>query len=99
LHWQSAAAQMWPAWRALCRWEETSAAELGPPFGDLLVLLWAVHRFSASDAGVILVDCMLDAVADGPACDPLLADLAECAFALGAGWAEARATGAAAGSY
>jgi hypothetical protein len=31
--------------------------------------------------------------------DPLLADLAECAFALGAGWAEARATGAAAGSH
>ncbi len=90
--WRHAAGQIWPAWRALCRWEETSATELGLPFGELVVLLWALHRFGDSDAGVVVAADLLDDLSGGGWSDPLLADVAECAFALGAGWAESRRT-------
>ncbi len=85
----AAADMLWPAWQSLARWEETSAAELGLPFGELIVLLWSLHRFGGTEVGRIVAGELFDRLSED-GCDPLLEDVAECAFALGAGWAEAR---------
>lgn len=86
--WQHAAELLWPAWQSLARWEGTSADELGSPFGELVVLLWSLRRFGGAEADPLAGE-LPGRMREG-ACDPLLEDLAECAFALGAGWAEAR---------
>jgi hypothetical protein len=90
MSWRRAADQIWPAWQALEHWEETSVAELGPPFGELVLLLWSLHRFGGTEAGIVLASELLDRLPVGARLDPVLEDIVECAFALGAGWAGAR---------
>lgn len=73
---------MWPAWRTLTTWEERAAEEFGSLLGRLLLLLWAVHRFAGVDQALVVCEELVDL----GAYDPLLADIAELAFALGAAW-------------
>lgn len=85
-----AAAGLWPAWKGLERWEETAADELSEPLGELIVLLWTVHRFGAASIGTALLDFVVDEELHPTIYDPVLDDIVEMAFALGAAWAAER---------
>jgi hypothetical protein len=76
--------RMWPAWRSLEDWETASAAEFGESLAELVLLLWSVHRFAGTDAVILAQE-----ISDFGVCDPLLQDVTEMAFALGAAWANA----------
>lgn len=76
------AERMWPAWRSLTTWEDRAAGEFGQLLGQLVLLLWGVHRFSGVDEPLVIYEELTDA----GTYDPLLADIAEMAFALGASW-------------
>ena len=88
--WTETAARMWPAWKGLERWEEVAALELDEALGELILLLWSVHRFADSQPGAPVFDKMLDDNMHPLFADPVLVDVAELAFALGAAWAEDR---------
>jgi hypothetical protein len=88
--WRAAADQMWPAWKGLNRWEETAAEELDQVLGEFILLLWSVYRFAPSVDGPALFDQILDADLHPTFNDPVLEDIVEVAFALGAAWADDR---------
>ena len=77
--------RMWPAWRALQAWEQRASTEFGDTLGRIVLLLWTAHCFGGNEDAVALC---LDAV-ESIDRDSVLADVAEVAFALGAGWAAA----------
>jgi hypothetical protein len=89
--WRQAADALWPAWQTLGRWEQTAVGEVGPEFGELLLLLWSIHRFTGSDEGVAVFDQIVDEDFHLTFADPVTVDAVEVAFALGAAWAESRA--------
>jgi hypothetical protein len=86
--WRSVADEMWPAWQALNRWEENVERDLGESLGELVVLLWGVHRLAGVSPGAVLVDEMLEGGLLDELLTPLVHDIVETAFALGAAWAE-----------
>jgi hypothetical protein len=88
--WREAADALWPAWQALCRWEQTAVCEVGPDFGELLLLLWSIHRFTATEEGVATFDQIVDEDFHLTFADPVIVDAIEVAFAMGAAWAESR---------
>jgi hypothetical protein len=88
--WRSAAPQMWPAWKGLNRWEETASADFEAVLGEFILLLWSVHRFGPGDDGTALFDHIVDDNLHPTFSDPVLEDIVEVAFALGAAWAEDR---------
>jgi hypothetical protein len=88
--WRSAADQMWPAWKGLNRWEETAASELDAVLGEFILLLWSVYRFAPTQDGPALFDQILDGNLHPSFSDPVLEDIVEVAFALGAAWADDR---------
>ena len=88
--WRDAACRLWPAWKALGRWEEAAVGEVGPEFGELVMLLWSVHRFAGSDSGIAVFDQIVDENFRLVFADPVTVDVVEVAFALGAAWGESR---------
>jgi hypothetical protein len=84
------AARLWPAWKGLNRWEETIADELPELLGDLILLLWSVHRLGEGSVGGALLDAAVDEDLRPTMSDPVLDDIVQLAFALGAAWAEDR---------
>jgi len=88
--WRDAACRLWPAWKALGRWEEAAVGEVGPEFGELVMLLWSVHRFAGSDDGIAVFDEIVDEDFRLVFADPVTVDVVETAFALGAAWGESR---------
>jgi hypothetical protein len=86
------AMRLWPAWKGLNRWEETVASELPELLGGLILLLWSIHRLGEGSAGGALLDAAVDEDLRPTMSDPVLDDIVELAFALGAAWAEGRET-------
>jgi len=84
------AGSLWPAWRGLQGWEETVDDEIGDQLGDVVLLLWAVHRFAGLEGAEVILDLVLDSEALGPGTDPILHDIVQVAFAMGASWAGSR---------
>ncbi len=88
--WRDAAARMWPAWKGLNRWEDTASGDFEAVLGEFILLLWSVHRFGPGDDGTALFDQIVDDGMPPTFSDPVLEDIVEVAFALGAAWAEDR---------
>jgi len=89
----SAAMRLWPAWRALDEWEGLASDELGGSLGELLVLLWSVRRLLFATESLALFNEFIDEELHPEFSDPLLEDIVEVAFALGAAWANDRSRG------
>ena len=91
LQWASAVAdRLWSAWCGLQSWEDAVDDEMGDRLGDVVLLLWAVHRFAGVEGGEVILDSVLDGEVDPVDRDPVLHDLVQVAFAMGASWASSR---------
>ena len=86
------AGQLWSSWPELARWEDRAEEEFGPQLADLIVVLWSLHRLGATAEGIALLQQITDAEADGESVDPVLQDILDMSFALGAAWATSQAT-------
>lgn len=84
------AASLWPAWRSLQGWEDAVDDEMGDQLGDVVLLLWAVHRFAGLDGAERIIESVLDGEDAPPETDPVLHDIVQVAFAMGASWAGSR---------
>jgi len=81
---------LWDAWQALDSWERTADDELGPTLGELLLLLWSIHRLGSSAEGRAALDDLIDENMHPTFDDPVLEDVVGVSFALGAAWADHR---------
>ena len=81
---------LWDAWQALDAWEATAGDELGASLGELLLVLWTVHRLGHSAEGRAALDGLIDDDMHPTFDDPLLEDVVGVCFALGAAWADRR---------
>ena len=84
------AARLWDAWQALDRWEAVADDELGDTLGELLLVLWSVHRLGLTSEGQAALGELIDEEMHPTFGDALLEDLVGVSFALGAAWAEQR---------
>jgi hypothetical protein len=84
------AADLWGAWQALDDWEATAGDELGASLGELLLVLWTVHRLGCSAEGRAALDDLIDDDMHPTFDNPLLEDIVGVSFALGAAWADRR---------
>lgn len=89
------AARLWEAWQALDRWEAAADDELGDTLGELLLVLWSVHRLGLSSEGQAALGELIDDEMHPTFGDALLQDVVGVSFALGAAWAEQRQSGSA----
>ncbi|MGI8609337.1 MAG: hypothetical protein ACR2MY_08950 [Candidatus Dormibacteria bacterium] len=82
------AAELWPAWQGLARWEESAEDCLGAGLAEEVLLLWALSRFGGmADRSDSLLSELVDDNLHPRFADPALEDIAHMAFALGASWA------------
>jgi hypothetical protein len=86
----AAASQLQSAWNGLGYWEDMAEDELGAALGELVMLLWSIHRFGHGPFGRMMVDAVIAEVAGPAGEDPVLDDILTMTFALGAAWAEDR---------
>ncbi len=87
------AARLWDAWQALDRWEEAADDELGETLGELLLVLWSLHRMGYSSEGEAALGELIDDQLQPTFGDAVLKDLVGVSFALGAAWADQRRSG------
>jgi hypothetical protein len=88
---RSTATDLWDAWQSLDDWEATAGDELGASLGELLLVLWTVHRLGSSSEGRAALDDLIDDDLHPTFDNPLLEDVVGVSFALGAAWAARRA--------
>jgi len=86
----AAARRLWPAWHNVDEWEEKSSDELGARLGDLLIVLWSVRRFAVLEECETMIDDLLDEALTPGVSSPMVEDLVEFAFAIGAAWAHSQ---------
>ncbi len=82
---QTAEERLWSAWSALECWNRRAADDFGDDLAKFVLLLWTARCFGANDDAAAMCLDLVDSCAP----DSALAEIAEVAFALGAGWAEA----------
>ena len=84
------AGDLWAAWQSLDDWEATADDELGARLGEVLLVLWTIHRIGCSPEGRAALDDLIDDDLHPRFDDPLLEDVVGVCFALGAAWADRR---------
>jgi hypothetical protein len=88
----AASGDLWAAWQSLDDWEATADDELGARLGEVLLVLWTIHRLGSSPEGQAAIDSLIDANLHPTFEDPFLEDVVGVSFALGAAWANWRNT-------
>lgn len=81
---------LWAAWQSLDDWEATADDELGTRLGEVLLVLWTIHRMGCSPEGRAALEQFIDDDLHPRFDDPLLEDVVGVSFALGAAWADRR---------
>jgi hypothetical protein len=87
---RAGAGALWAAWQSLDDWEATADDELGARLGEVLLVLWTIHRIGSSPEGRAALDDLIDEDLHPTFDDPLLEDVVGVCFALGAAWADRR---------
>ena len=84
------AERLWNACRALDSWESAVDEELGETLGEILLLLWSVHRLGVISEGQAALDELVDDELHPTFGNSVLLDIVGVSFALGAAWADQR---------
>jgi hypothetical protein len=87
---RAGAGDLWAAWQSLDDWEAMADDELGARLGEVLLVLWTIHRIGTSPEGRAALDDLIDENLHPRFDDPLLEDVVGVCFALGAAWADRR---------